>query len=104
MMVHDNRLLADNSHEISYLIFSKLGKMSQNLSSVAVVIDALRVKDNHQTAYPLMLSHLQKDQFALKQKQVISKHSYQNIKEYDQEMPLSQTSDLPMAPQGRDAE
>ena len=36
--------LADDSHEISYLIFfRKLGKMSQNLSSAAVVIGALRV-------------------------------------------------------------
>ena len=32
-------------HEISYLIFfEKLGKMSQNLSSAAAVIGALRVK------------------------------------------------------------
>ena len=45
MICHENRLLADGSHEISYLIFFfKLGKMSQNFSSVAVVIDALRVK------------------------------------------------------------
>ena len=37
-------LLADNSHEISYLIFfRKLGKKSQKLSPAAVVIDALRV-------------------------------------------------------------
>ena len=36
---------ADDSHEISYLIFCrKLGKMSRNLSSAAVVIGALRVK------------------------------------------------------------
>ena len=34
---------ADDSHEISYLICYKLGKMSQNLSSAAVVIGALRV-------------------------------------------------------------
>ena len=45
MIFHENRLLADDSHEISYLIFFfKLGKMSQNLSSAAVVIDTLRVK------------------------------------------------------------
>ena len=45
MIFHENRLLADNSHEISYLIFfRKLEKMSQNLSSAAVVIGALRVK------------------------------------------------------------
>ena len=44
MIFHDNGLLEDNSHEISYLIFSKIGKMSQNLSSAAVVIGALRVK------------------------------------------------------------
>ena len=48
MIFHENRLLADDSPEISYLIFfQKLGKMSQNLSSAAVVIGALRVnKDN----------------------------------------------------------
>ena len=46
MIFHENRLLADDSHKknnISYLC-RKLGKMSQNLSSVAVVISALRVK------------------------------------------------------------
>ena len=44
MIFHENCLLADNSHEISYLIFFlKLGKMLQNLSSAAVVIGALRV-------------------------------------------------------------
>ena len=44
MVFHENRLLADDSHEISYLIFSrKLGKISQNLSFAAVVIGALRV-------------------------------------------------------------
>ena len=43
MIFNENCLLADNSHEISYLIFfRKLGKMSQNLSA-AVVIGALRV-------------------------------------------------------------
>ena len=26
MIFHENRLLADDSHEISYLIFSKIGK------------------------------------------------------------------------------
>ena len=44
MVFNENRLLADDSHEISYLIFfRKLGKISQNLSSAAVVIGALRV-------------------------------------------------------------
>ena len=43
MVFHENRLLADDSHEISYLIFRKLRKMLQNLSSAAVVIGALRV-------------------------------------------------------------
>ena len=47
MIFHENRLLADDSHVISYLIFSKLGKMSgqrlQNSLSAAVVIGALRV-------------------------------------------------------------
>ena len=45
MIFHENRLLADDSHEISYLIFfQKIRKMSQNLSSAAVVIGPLRVK------------------------------------------------------------
>ena len=45
MIFHENRLLADDSHVISYIIFCrKLGKMPQNLLSSAVVIGALRVK------------------------------------------------------------
>ena len=44
MIFNENRLPADDSHEISYLIlFKKSGKMSQNLSSAAVVIGALRI-------------------------------------------------------------
>ena len=39
MIFHDNRLLLDRSHEISYLIFfRKFGKMSQNLSSATGVM------------------------------------------------------------------
>ena len=46
MIFHENRLPADDSHEISYLIFfRKLGKVSPNLSSAAVVIGALMVKN-----------------------------------------------------------
>ena len=45
MILHENRLLADDSHEISYLIFvENLGKMIQNLASAAVVIGTLRIK------------------------------------------------------------
>ena len=44
MIFHENGLQADDSHEIPYLIFRKLRKMLQNLSSAAVVIGALRVK------------------------------------------------------------
>ena len=44
MIFHENYLLADNSHKIPYLIFCrKLGKMSEKLSSAAVVIGAFRV-------------------------------------------------------------
>ena len=44
MTFHENRLLADDSHEISDLIFfRKLGQMLQNLSSAAFVIGALWV-------------------------------------------------------------
>ena len=45
MIFHENRLLADDSHVISCLIFRKLGKnYVANLSSAAVVIGALKVK------------------------------------------------------------
>ena len=46
MIFHDNRLLADYSHELSIIpdFFRKLEKMLQNLSSAAVVIGTLRVK------------------------------------------------------------
>ena len=44
MIFLENRLLADDSREISYLIFfQKVGKWLQHLSSAAVVIGALRV-------------------------------------------------------------
>ena len=44
MIFHENRLLADDSNEISCLIFfRKLGKSLQNLPSAAVLIGALRV-------------------------------------------------------------
>ena len=45
MIFHENRLLADDSNEISYLLcFRKLEKMSQKLSSAVVTIGTLRVK------------------------------------------------------------
>ena len=51
MIFHENRLLADNSHLISCLNFvENEKKISQNLSSAAVVIGALKV--NH--VYTLM--------------------------------------------------
>ena len=47
MIFHENHLLADDSHEISDLIFfQKLGKMLKKLLSAAVVIGPLRVKTN----------------------------------------------------------
>ena len=42
MIFHENRLLADHSHEISSY-FRKLRKMSKNLLSAAVVIGTLIV-------------------------------------------------------------
>ena len=44
MIFHENRLLADESHVILYLIFVENRERSQNVSSAAVVIGALRVK------------------------------------------------------------
>ena len=47
MIFHENHLLATDSHEISFFIFIRnLGKMSQNLSSAAVMIGRKRVKKN----------------------------------------------------------
>ena len=49
MIIHENRLLADDSHEISYRIFfRKLRKMQKNLSSAAFVIGAIRVNSDQQ--------------------------------------------------------
>ena len=44
MIFHENRLLANDSHEIHYLIFFENWEISQNVSSAANVIGALRVK------------------------------------------------------------
>ena len=48
MIFHENRLLADNSHVISYLNFVENWEryISKNLSSAADVIGTLRVKKN----------------------------------------------------------
>ena len=43
MIFHENRLSAEDSPEIAYLIFRKYEKMSQNVLAAAVVIGALRV-------------------------------------------------------------
>ena len=46
MTFHENRLLTDDSHEIHVsclIIFRKLGKMSEVLSSAAVMICASKV-------------------------------------------------------------
>ena len=44
MVFHENRLLAEESHENHTLILGKFGKMSQTLLPAAVVIGTLRVK------------------------------------------------------------
>ena len=45
MAFHENRPLADDSYEISYLIFFENREMSKNLSSATAVIGALRVNN-----------------------------------------------------------
>ena len=56
MIFYENRLLADDSHVISYLFFfSKIRKDAQLLSSAAVVIGALRVND---CPYSVLLIHM----------------------------------------------
>ena len=44
MILHENRLLADNSHEISYLSFFENWERCRKIWSAAVVIGALRLK------------------------------------------------------------
>ena len=58
-MFLENRLLADDSHEISYLLFfQKLKKMSQILSSASVVIVALiTVRDPRCQLYHFCSNH-----------------------------------------------
>ena len=76
MIFHENRLLADDSHEIPYLIFyRKLRKMSQNLSSAAVVNGALRV--NTKTELNEMIAHVKL--IPLFDKTMICLHQYQAI-------------------------
>ena len=54
MLFNENRLLADDSHEITYLIFfEKWERCLKNLSSAAVVIGALRVKFHIQKKFDL---------------------------------------------------
>ena len=53
MIFHENCLLADNSHVISYLIFLKIRKILPNLSSAAVMIGALRVKEYFYCLYSI---------------------------------------------------
>ena len=55
MIFHENRLLADDSREISPYFFRKLEKMSQNVSSVAVVIGALRINIIYWLTHPIHL-------------------------------------------------
>ena len=52
MIFHENRLLADDSCNIIPYFCRKLGKMSQNLSSAAVMIGTLRVKYISQSLVP----------------------------------------------------
>ena len=43
MIFHENHLLADDSHEISYLIFFEIRKDVAKMSPAAIVIGALRL-------------------------------------------------------------
>ena len=44
MIFHENRLLADDSHEISYLVFNTNKKDVAKFVAAAVLISPLRVK------------------------------------------------------------
>ena len=52
MIFHENRLLANDSHVISYLIFAENWERCLNFSSAAVVIGALRVKNSLLCFFP----------------------------------------------------
>ena len=45
MIFHENRLLADDSYDISYLFFTKIRKGVAKFFAAAVVIGALRSKE-----------------------------------------------------------
>ena len=45
MIFHENRLLADDSHEISYLIYLENWERNSKFPSAAIVIGALRVNE-----------------------------------------------------------
>ena len=87
-MFHENRLPADDSHEVSYLNFffwggGGLGKLFQNVSSAAVVIGALGAKvlfplNEEENNYPFHklqsfqpLKHLQKLRLKMSSAQVV---------------------------------
>ena len=82
-MFHENRLQADDSHGIPYLIFSKVRKVVPNVSSAAVVIGALRAKalfplnieENNYPFHKLQsfqpLKHLQKLRLKISSAQVV---------------------------------
>ena len=65
MIVHENRLLADDSHVISYLTFVENWEKCQK-TSVAVVIGTLRVKtckdklDSHVISYLIFVENWEK--------------------------------------------
>ena len=78
MIFHENRLLADDSHDISYLIFE--GKMLQNMSSAAVMSCALRVKASIMTKVtvkPVLSGHSKK-----KQRILMTNSSLMKVKQY----------------------
>ena len=67
MIFLENRLLANDSQEISNLFFfRKLGKMSTNLLSAAVVVGALRVKMTPATNCLITTWHNLKTRFTKK--------------------------------------
>ena len=75
MIFHDNHLLADNSRELSYLFFSKIRKMSQNLSSAAVLIGALWVNNFSICSSGTQLFAEPKVVYQGKVRPVLNKHS-----------------------------
>ena len=108
MLFHENRLLADDSHEISILILSKIGKNVTNFVVCCSLRVKLRVCNKKYFSYFSAKTYVMGTQNNRHNMTVLPEHTKHTFKmmgkkiqvknsEYDQEIPQSKTADKPMA-------